>query len=330
MGDVVLTGKIFRNLKINYPKSEIVFITKQEYLEILENNPYIDLIQPYIKNSPTNITALKNKILEFNPDIVIDLQCNKRSKFLTVGLRAHIYSFNKRRLFKMSLVYAKLHKKEAFEAIPDLYCQAYSNPDFICDDKGIELWLKSDSYTYKPFTRQYNKKDKYTISIAPAAHFKTKRWAEEDFIELINIIKYDINADFILLGGADDNELCSRISYKTGAVNFAGKLNIIQTAQKIDQSDLIITNDTGLMHIASARRTPSVVIYGSTVQNFGFIPYQSPSLIIEENIWCRPCSHIGRNFCPLLHFKCMKNIKPLSVKIKILSFFNYLYNIDKN
>ena len=132
------------------------------------------------------------------------------------------------------------------------------------------------------------------------------------------ILKSSINCEFIIIGGKDDFDICNYISNEINAVNYAGKTDIIETARLIDTSDLLITNDTGVMHIAAARQTPVAVIFGSTVQDFGFSPFRCPNIIIEKDISCRPCSHIGRNFCPLWHFNCMKTVTPQFAAEKIL------------
>jgi heptosyltransferase-2 len=68
------------------------------------------------------------------------------------------------------------------------------------------------------------------------------------------------------------------------------------------------------MHMATAVKVPVLAIFGSTVKEFGFFPFRAQSKVIEnQTLWCRPCSHIGRNHCPLIHFKCMKDIKPMMV-----------------
>jgi ADP-heptose:LPS heptosyltransferase len=83
----------------------------------------------------------------------------------------------------------------------------------------------------------------------------------------------------------------------------------------------IVCNDSGLMHTASATGTKVIALFGSTVKEFGFAPYNCSNLILENNsLTCRPCSHIGRIDCPKKHFDCMKSIKPEFVFEKLISF----------
>jgi heptosyltransferase-2 len=77
---------------------------------------------------------------------------------------------------------------------------------------------------------------------------------------------------------------------------------------------MVVTHDTGLMHIAVAYKKPVVSLRGNTVPSFGMYPYypgnDSRYEIIQVNkLWCRPCSKIGYDKCPLGHFRCMNKIE---------------------
>jgi len=331
LGDIVLTTKLIRNLKLNYPKSELFFICNEEYADLLKFNPYIDKIGLYNKNEDNEIRNLKNEIIAYNPDLIIDLQKNSRSKFLIDDFD-NIVTYDKRRIYKLMLVYAKKTIEDKNLPIADIFIKPIVDflLDFKVDDGGLEFWLQSDkdNLIYKPKLKEFSIRGKLKIAVAPAAHFKTKRWLSENFIELINLIKNKYDAEFIILGGKTEFELCEHIAIATDSKNYAGKTNIIESAELIDKCDMMICNDTGLMHIAAARQVPIAVFFGSTVQQFGFGPYKVKNIIMEKELWCRPCSHIGRNNCPLGHFNCMKKITPIFAFNKIIELINNLYKIE--
>jgi ADP-heptose:LPS heptosyltransferase len=90
-------------------------------------------------------------------------------------------------------------------------------------------------------------------------------------------------------------------------------LSLQQSASIIKQCNKVITNDTGLMHIAAAFNKPIVSLWGNTIPEFGMFPYMpkqsnKSQLIQIKNLSCRPCSKIGYSSCPKGHFNCMNLI----------------------
>jgi len=91
--------------------------------------------------------------------------------------------------------------------------------------------------------------------------------------------------------------------------DLSGEYSLLEVAAAMEFCDIVLTNDSGLMHVACARQRKVVAIFGSTVKEFGFAPSGPESKLIENNsLTCRPCSHIGRSECPKGHFKCMNDI----------------------
>ena len=96
--------------------------------------------------------------------------------------------------------------------------------------------------------------------------------------------------------------------------NACGKFNLNESAHLVQQAKLLITHDTGLMHIAAAFQKPIISVWGNTVTAFGMYPYYGKKSIQQfdvveiEKLWCRPCSKIGYDKCPKGHFKCMQQI----------------------
>jgi len=111
--------------------------------------------------------------------------------------------------------------------------------------------------------------------------------------------------------------------------NACGKFSINESADLVRKSKLLVSNDTGLMHIAAAFKRPVVSLWGNTVPSFGMTPYYGdtytratarnyatgmPYDILQVNkLGCRPCTKIGYDKCPRKHFKCMENIEVASV-----------------
>jgi heptosyltransferase-2 len=148
-------------------------------------------------------------------------------------------------------------------------------------------------------------------------------WPKEYYIELGKKL-IDNSFNVVLFGGLDDKVICDEISQSLSkCINLCNENDILQTAADMKLCQTIICNDSGLMHTACAVRVPVIAIFGSTVKEFGFTPYRSKNLILENKLLtCRPCSHIGKSACPKDHFKCMKEIAPQLVYDNLIRFLN--------
>ncbi len=141
-----------------------------------------------------------------------------------------------------------------------------------------------------------------------------------------------MDAKILLFGGAADeaicNQICRDINNQSGAeraTSLCGQLHLLETAAAMEYCDVIVTNDTGLMHVAVAMRKKIVALFGSTVREFGFFPYDPQAVVLETpGLACRPCSHIGRSECPERHFKCMTEIDPDQVFLRTRALLGQL------
>jgi heptosyltransferase-2 len=160
----------------------------------------------------------------------------------------------------------------------------------------------------------------YVACVIGGAH-GTKKWPVHKWKEFCQQMDHPI----ILLGGKEDVEAAKEISSvdPVKVYNACGKFSINESADIVRKSKLVVTNDTGLMHIAAAFKKPIISLWGNTVPSFGMYPYYGQNStplheIMQVNkLWCRPCSKIGYKKCPLGHFKCMEKIPANEVIQKV-------------
>jgi heptosyltransferase-2 len=154
------------------------------------------------------------------------------------------------------------------------------------------------------------------IGICPSARHATKIWPAERFAGMAAALGKNHAAAILLFGSSAETGRCGEITEAIRALDagvpvldLSGSLSLIETAAAMDRCDVIVTNDSGLMHIAAARKRKIVALFGSTVRQFGFFPPPARSIVLEQHgLKCRPCTHIGRVSCPLGHFRCMNDI----------------------
>jgi heptosyltransferase-2 len=312
LGDILLTTPLIRSLKNANPKIGIHFLLREEYHDVLINNRYIAKLITIKREEATQKT--KAILLQNKYDFVIDLQNNLRSRSLTSGLNCPKVRFKKLSWQKFLLVNFKINKLNNAPPIPERYASVIN--DLKLDEEGLDLFTNN-----KPSESLEGLIN--LIGFCPGSKHFTKMWPKEYYIELGNKL---MSSGFkvVLFGGKDDQKTCEEISSKiSGCVNLCNDNDILQTVADMKICRAIVCNDSGLMHAACAVRVPVVAIFGSTVKEFGFTPYRSQNLILENKLLtCRPCSHIGRSSCPKHHFKCMKEITPQLVYNSLINFLS--------
>ena len=317
IGDIVLTTPVVRLLKSKFPDSEVHFLTKQKFSFLLSENPNIDKVISYDKNLKTVLKIIKNE----NYDHLIDLHNNLRTRRIKNALSIPDFTIDKLNIQKWLLVNFKINKLPK-NHIVDRYIDTLSvfditndnKPlDYIIPEKDIFKLAENNKILKKPF-----------ISFVLGATYFTKQVPKELAIDIMN----KSGLTFILLGGKEDIDKSVEIekNLKIPFLNLCGKINLNQSASVISQSKLVVSSDTGLMHIASAFKKPIISLWGNTVPEFGMSPYQphKDSRIFEyKELKCRPCSKIGFEKCPKKHFKCMLQLDTNEIS-------NYIKKIYKN
>ena len=301
LGDILLSTPVIRALKRNHPNSQIDFVVKKQYKDSLLYNPNISSVIIY-ENEKADL--LKYDLRSAGYDLIIDLQNNLRSCKLTRGINGEIHRFEKPTIKKFLLVWFKINLLTDLKTISQRYAETAG---INIEDDGLDLFYPPNIKTVLDDCEKY-------IGLCPGSKHFTKRWPPEYFIELGNKLMKQC-FKIVLFGGKDDKELCSTISMNiNGSINLQNEDLLLQTAAEMKLCKLIISNDSGLMHTASAVGIPLISFMGSTVKEFGFMPQGARNLILENKLLsCRPCSHIGKSSCPKKHFKCMREITPESV-----------------
>ncbi len=142
--------------------------------------------------------------------------------------------------------------------------------------------------------------------MAPGSAWKTKQWHWQGYLKVAeHYIQQGMH--IILTGGKEDINLCNKIKEKIDVIDLSGKIPISETMYIIKNSKLLVCNDSMSLHIASAFKTPTVVIFCATSPEFGFGPWQNEKAIIVEDktLECKPCRRHGSNKCPNGTEACM-------------------------
>lgn len=308
IGDIVLTSPVVRCLKEQVPGVEIHYLTKVSFKALVNNNPAISKCYFLDDNLDSILPSLKNE----RYDYVIDLHKNLRTLKVKKALKAVSFTFPKLNLRKW------LHVNFKWKVMPDKsiverYFEAVAPLGVKNDGKGLDYFIpKDDEVTSKDIPMSHWAG---YVACVIGGSFATKKYPVEKWKEFCAKSPYPI----ILLGGPEDRADGDRITEldKVKIYNACGKFSLNESASLVRFSRLVISNDTGMMHIAAAFKKPVISLWGNTTPAFGMFPYYgnnnvekniSPlSYIVESlNLSCRPCSKIGFDKCPKGHFKCMQ------------------------
>lgn len=318
IGDIVLTTPVIRCLKQQLQNVEIHYLTKYAYRAIVEYNPYLDKVHFLHDDILPVIEDLKKE----NFDYIIDLHHNLRTMKVKRALhKVPSYSFNKLNIQKWIFTVLKINIMPDVHIV-DRYMKTVQKLGVRNDGKGLDYFIPERDKVPDndiPAAQSLG----YVGIVIGAAH-STKKLPLKKLQELCAKINHPI----VLMGGAEDRDMGNEIaeSDKVKIYNSCGKFSINESADLVRRSRVIITHDTGLMHIAAAFKKPVISIWGNTVPAFGMTPYYGNALVANDifevkNLWCRPCSKIGFDRCPLGHFKCMNKQDMDTLATKVMGTF---------
>ena len=316
IGDVILATPFIRALKAAFPTASIDVAVKSEFSDLLAHNPHIDrLITLDTSTGRAALRALRDDLRVSGYDAVFDLHGNFRTRMLRRGVAAVTRVIRKRSMQRLLLVCFKLNLLRNAPSVSERY--HHTGVDFgIRSDGGApEVFVPEDveRAVYGTLRDLGISDDAVVIGLAPGARHFTKRWPAEYWAELAMLLSRKAGVRMLLLGGEADRECATAISRAASgaAVNVCGAFSLLESAAALGRCAAVCANDSGLMHLATARGVPVVALFGSTVREFGFFPMGARSTVLEvERLACRPCTHLGRDRCPEGHFRCLRDVLP--------------------
>lgn len=305
IGDIVLTSPVVRCLKQQVPEAEVHFLVKPAFRSVVAHNPYIDKVHVWEHSSELTLDELRAE----SYDYIIDLHHNVKTLKIKRALRVKSFSFYKLNIQKYLYTAFKLNLLPRVHIV-DRYLETLKDFGVKNDGCGLDYFIAPEEETTQkdiPVSHQAG----YIACVIGAAH-GTKRWPDHKWKEFCAAVRYPV----MLLGGPEDRERGDAIAKvdDVKVYNACGKFSLNESADLVRKARLVVTHDTGLMHIAAAFKKPVISLWGNTVPAFGMTPYYGeklvPSVILEtKKLWCRPCSKIGFEKCPLGHFRCMERIE---------------------
>lgn len=335
LGDLLFAHPFFNRLRKIFPESRIDLIANSNFAEIMRVNENIDHVYSYNKNcSISRSYSFAKKMKMNNYQLGINIHGNWRTALLlklispqkTIG-----YGSKGRGLFLDEKVndnisshmiehYLKfidqLSKSELLKDYFENNSHKIDFQNFDLDNKDEQNsvpFLKVEADDKKSAAKKLEAINLETdfIVLNSGGSWKTKRWPEKYFAEIADLLAAK-GKKILFVGGPSDKKRAARIfkeiKNKETVYNLTGKTSLLELAAILKKAELMISGDTGPVHIAAAVGTDTMTIFGPSDEKLYAPRGRAKNILIKNvDLNCRPC---GEHECPLKHFKCMRELKP--------------------
>ncbi len=315
IGDVMMTTPVAQALRTAFPDAYIAWVVESKSKDVLTGNPYLDEVIVWqhstsgrigkAAGSLASIVRLRRELRQQRFDTAIDFQGLLKSAFVArlSGARTCVGYDNARegasRLYNRVLHIANRDAR-GIQLYSDMLEQLGVKPGAL--EMHMPLTQADRELAHELITRDGRK----TVALCPATTWPQKHWTEEGWASLADRLAQEHNAQTIFMGSPADAGMIARIMtlMHTHPTIAAGKTTIKQAAAVLEQSDLVISVDTGLFHIANALNRPLIGLFGPTLWNY--LGKKDTLSIVAKNLPCMPC--FRRPTCK--RFDCMCDITP--------------------
>lgn len=306
LGDLMFATPFLNELRKNFPKARIDLIMNSAFYSIMEDNVNLDNVYAYNKKwTVKQSIKFVQQLSKNNYDLGINIHGSWRSAILlkltnpsyTIGFGGKGRGLFLNRALKqtpnqhMVEVYLQILREMNLKigsSLPILNVK-----EAVCNevDKKLINWGIA-------------KKDKL-IALNTGGTWPTKRWTTEGFARLGDVLNKEYGK-VVLVGSSGDLPIVEEIvnRMKTKPVIATGKTSLHELAALFTRCDLVISNDSGPVHVAAAVGTPTITIFGPS-DDVKYRPLGEKHRIVKTTIECRPC---GKHQCPLRHHRCMTEI----------------------
>lgn len=327
IGDVVLSTNVIENLKNDFPLAKIDFLTEPPSKAVLENNAALNEIIYFDKKKPYGSLSVIFDVMKREYDLVIDLYSNPRTALITFlsfafyragfPYKGRGYAYNlKGPLDRISFHSAELH----LELLKEI--------GLSCDKRELFIGEGAEN---REFAEKYFKDElnsaKHVIGISPSGGWPSKKCDPVKFAEIADTFAKTYNVEFLIVWGPGDKKEAEEIHALTkNKSHLAPLTNVAQMLSIMKRCSLIIANDSGPMHMASASGVPVLSIHGPTNPR-----KQGPFGAKHEWIWKEELECIECNLleCPKKHECFLQlDVKKVIEKIELLIKKNNI-NLEK-
>lgn len=324
IGDLVMAQSLFKHLKLINPRSQIDVIAPAWNYLLLQRMPEVtQAIQLNCEHGELGLNVryqLGKSLRGCNYDAAIILPNSWKSALIPwvakipnrigwcgefrFGLINDIRFLNK-------IIYTKMVERYVVLA----YSKATNLPKKLCFPKLTVDFKNLEKTKFKFLSKSYNNKLPVLALGVGAAFGEAKCWPEDYFLTLAYIVAKIHKFNVWIFGTSKNLNINTSLP---NIINFSGKTNLLETIDLLYLSDIVVCNDSGLMHIAASLSKKIIAIYGPTTEEFT-PPLCDTYKVINKHLSCSPC--FART-CRLKHHNCMRQITVDEVLAQIKLYAN--------
>ena len=315
LGDALLTIPLARRIKETLPGCRLTVLTRPKTMDIFRRTECVDEVLAYDKRAAhagvKGLWSLASSLRRQRFDLALVAHRSFRSALLVwltriphrIGFSSSAgwFLFNRTVFFPWGMPELERNLALLLPLKPDLRAQT-GDSLYLSRSNGTALAerLRSCGIAAKDIL----------VGVHPGSVWPTKRWPAERYAELIRELVARAGVKAVLLGGKEDAALNAGIAEAAGpgVVNWAGCTTLPELMDLVPRLRLMVTNDSGPMHIAAGSGVPTLAIFGPTTRELGFFPYGEGHRVLQVPLECRPCGLHGSRSCPEGHFLCMRLI----------------------
>ena len=316
LGDVVLTLPLIEAVRQRFASACIDVLTIPAHAPILQNQPLVDAVLTYDKRGhQKGIRGLLRMMREIRAQgygLIISPHRSLRSALLVAG------SGSPQRLgFRHWLTrwaYTSTVTRPMAGHVVERNHQLLTLLSGALTDRPERIVLHVEETSHRKaaqyFAHHGVQDADVVVGMIPGSQWGTKRWPAEHFAALIERLSTIEQTHCVLFGAPADRSLADAIVTACHApvLDLVGKTALSDLPAYLASCTVVVSNDTGPMHVAAALGKPIVTLYGPTTAALGFSPY---GVVWEEasvDLACRPCHAHGPQRCPLSHWRCMRDL----------------------
>ncbi len=325
MGDAILLIPSLKALRRKFYKAHISIICSKANIEILRNCPYIDetVVVEFTKlMSPVYLLKVINKLRKDKFDLVIDFE-----QWFRISALISLFSFTKERIgFKTKGQYKHLlftktipHIKDKHEV--ECFFDLLGPLGIQASDKNLELWpVESNMKETEAILRSMKlNSDFIVLHIEVPPNAKQRQWPIENFAELGNELMKKYNFEILIISTQKGRYQADKLNYfLEKKAHLLVDVSLLTLYVLLSKAKLVITNNTGFMHLAASSNTKVVAFHGST-SPIKWGPWGKNHISIKSDLPCSPCLYLGFEYGCKTN-RCMREIKPEQVLYQIDTF----------